>query len=45
VKNNILWLTLQTQPNEVDSMVADNDGLPRYFRVDTSGLMQRRVTA
>lgn len=40
MKNNILWLTLQAQPDEIDSMVADNDGLPRYFRVDTSSAGQ-----
>ena len=40
MKNNILWLTLKTQPNDIDSMVADNDGLPRYFRVDTTSAEQ-----
>ncbi|SMY03685.1 hypothetical protein BAUR920_03661 [Brevibacterium aurantiacum] len=40
MKNNILWLTLKTQPNDIDSMVADNDGLPRCFRVDTTSAEQ-----
>lgn len=33
---NILWLTLETSPEDIAAMVADNDGLPRYFRIDTS---------
>lgn len=40
VINNILWLTLKTQPDEIDSMVVENHGLPRYFRVDTSSAEQ-----
>jgi hypothetical protein len=34
--DNIVWMTLETPPDEVDTLVADNDGPPRYFRVDTS---------
>ena len=33
---NILWLTLETNPNDIPAMIAENDGLPRYFRIDTS---------
>lgn len=33
---NILWLTLETRPDDIASMAADNNGLPRYFRVNTS---------
>lgn len=35
MNENILWLTLESLPHDIDSMVADNDGLPRYFRIDT----------
>lgn len=34
--NSILWLTLGDSPDAIDSLVAENNGLPRYFRVDTS---------
>lgn len=34
--NNILWIDLDTQPGEIDQMVDDNEGLPRYFRVNTA---------
>lgn len=33
---NILRLTLETNPDTIDSMITANDGLPRYFRIDTS---------
>ncbi|WP_193071903.1 XcbB/CpsF family capsular polysaccharide biosynthesis protein [Brevibacterium sp. FME37] len=33
---NILWLTLETSPDDIPAMIAENDGLPRYFRIDTS---------
>lgn len=33
---NILWLTLETDPSALGSMVEENEGLPRYFRVDTA---------
>ncbi|WP_166973432.1 XcbB/CpsF family capsular polysaccharide biosynthesis protein [Brevibacterium atlanticum] len=36
MNNNILWLTLETDPDNIASMVSANGGLPRYFRVDTT---------
>lgn len=34
--NSIVWLNLDTPPGALDSLIAKNNGLPRYFRVDTS---------
>jgi hypothetical protein len=35
VKNSILWTVAQAGPDDIDLAVANNDGLPRYFRVQT----------
>lgn len=35
MKNSILWTVAQAGPDDIDLAVANNDGLPRYFRVQT----------
>lgn len=37
---HILWVDMAASPKHVDAVVRDNDGLPRYFRVDTSSFGQ-----
>lgn len=36
MKHNIIWAPLGTTADEVGVLVEENDGLPRYFRIDTS---------
>ncbi|MGM0698043.1 MAG: XcbB/CpsF family capsular polysaccharide biosynthesis protein [Actinomycetota bacterium] len=35
MKNSILWTVASAEPEEIDRVVAENEGLPRYFRVNS----------
>ncbi len=35
MKDSILWTTAQAGPDDLAAAVSDNEGLPRYFRVQT----------
>lgn len=40
MKHNIIWMPLGTTPERLSALVEENDGLPRYFRVDTSSVQK-----
>lgn len=35
MKNSILWIVAQAELDEIDHVISANEGLPRYFRVQT----------
>ena len=35
MKNSIIWIAAQAWPDDVDLAISDNEGWPRYFRVQT----------
>ncbi|MER8027002.1 XcbB/CpsF family capsular polysaccharide biosynthesis protein [Glutamicibacter protophormiae] len=36
MKSSIIWTDVNSSIEEIDQSIIDNDGIPRYFRVDTS---------